>query len=208
MSLIEEALRRIQDSTIAEVQGKPKAPTAQRPVNASTGRPSATREVLAQSPTGVVHPWATTAPSSAGAAPPTTRALFAVAFALVALTAVLVIGGVFWVGRTLGSNSTRVPSPGAQMRPRASAEMSAQPTQPAGSPAPATRTPTASADSSRSEFILSGVVEGLGEPYAVINGLVVRAGDGIEGATVLTIGDGAVTLRRPDGKQLALRVSP
>lgn len=56
------------------------------------------------------------------------------------------------------------------------------------------------------EFALTGIVEGLGESYAVINGVVVRVGEQINRATVLDIADGTVTLRREDGTDVVLRV--
>ena len=44
-------------------------------------------------------------------------------------------------------------------------------------------------------------MEGLGAPYAVINGLVVGIGEQLGDVTVVKIGDGRVTVRRLDGTQ-------
>jgi len=55
-------------------------------------------------------------------------------------------------------------------------------------------------------LVMSGIVEGLGKPYAVINGKIVTVGEQIEDATLLEIADGTVRLRRSDGQELALRV--
>jgi hypothetical protein len=195
MSLIEEALRRVQDPTISQVQKTQKA-TAQA-------------KTSMQDPT--VHSWPTTPPPPLGgptASAPSTQALFAVALVIIALTAGLIIGGGWWMRRAARTPSTSLPpspvasslvttAPLAEVSPPASR-----------TPPPASRISAPPAADSRSLFVLSGVVEGVGESYAVINGMVVRAGDGIEGATVLRIGDGSVTLRRPDGTNLVLRVSP
>jgi len=195
MSLIEEALRRVQDPTISQAQKTQKA-TAQ-------AKPSM------QDPT--VHSWPTTPPPPLGgptASAPSTPALFAVALVIASLTAGLIIGGMWWMrraARTLGASAP--PSPVAASLVAAGPFAEGAP--PASStPSPAQRISAPTAPDSRSPFILSGVVEGVGESYAVINGMVVRAGDGMEGATVLRIGEGSVTLRRPDGTNLVLRVSP
>ena len=70
----------------------------------------------------------------------------------------------------------------------------------------ASATPSAATDSP-SEFNLTGIVEGSGEPYAVINGSIVAEGEAIGKATLLKIGEGTVTLRLANGKEAVLRVS-
>ena len=57
------------------------------------------------------------------------------------------------------------------------------------------------------EFNLTGIVEGLGEPYAVINGSIVAEGETVGNATLLDIGEGTVKLRLANGKDAVLRVS-
>ena len=58
-----------------------------------------------------------------------------------------------------------------------------------------------------SPLILSGVVEGLGTPYAVINGMVRGIGETIEGSTLIAIANGAVRVRRADGAEVVLHVA-
>jgi len=55
---------------------------------------------------------------------------------------------------------------------------------------------------------LTGIVEGSGEPLAMINGMVLGIGDRVEGATLLEIANGSVRLRRADGNETVLQVSP
>jgi len=54
--------------------------------------------------------------------------------------------------------------------------------------------------------VLSGVVEGLGEPYAVIDGMIVGLGEEVNGVTLAEITNGTVKLRRADGSVLTLSV--
>ena len=56
-------------------------------------------------------------------------------------------------------------------------------------------------------FVLSGVVEGAGEPYAVINGTILGVGEKIADATLIEISDGAVRLRQADGRDTVLRAA-
>jgi hypothetical protein len=48
----------------------------------------------------------------------------------------------------------------------------------------------------------------LGEPYAVINGMIVGVGEHVEGATLLEIANGEVRLRHGNGEETTLRVTP
>ena len=54
---------------------------------------------------------------------------------------------------------------------------------------------------------LNGVVEGTGEPLAIVNGSMLRVGDTIEGATLIEIKTDTVTLRWRD-QELILRTTP
>ncbi len=54
--------------------------------------------------------------------------------------------------------------------------------------------------------MLTGIVEGRGKPYAVINGMILGVGEQLGGMTVETIANGSVTLRQADGRQTLLRV--
>jgi len=66
--------------------------------------------------------------------------------------------------------------------------------------------PSAAQHSQTQNPVLSGVVEGLGEPYAVIDGMIVGVGEQVNGATLDGITNGTVTLRRSDGSVLTLSV--
>ena len=53
---------------------------------------------------------------------------------------------------------------------------------------------------------LNGVVEGVGEPFVIINGQTVRLGETIEGATLVDVRDGVARFQWRD-KELALRTA-
>ena len=137
------------------------------------------------SPPPPAHSWVAEAPAQ-GLSPTPRRLnpLLAVAAAIAALTAVLTFWGAFWMARAIGR------SPAASV-PASPAAASSAP-EPAPTPRPVPE--------------LHGVVEGVGEPYAVINGAIVGVGDRIEDLTVRRVEDGTVTLRRDDGEELVLRV--
>ena len=193
MSLIEEALRRVQDPLIPHQHAKaPPAPVKQTP--------------RAERPTPA-HPWSTTPPATS------VNPLLAVAVAVLTLTAVVVIGGAFWMGRTMARTEsanvttaelTELTSP-APPRPAA----------PFPKPGPFKEIPVLSIPwvknppaSLSDDFVLSGVIEGGGEPYAVINGMIYGVGERIGKATVAEISNGSVTLLLANGKEAVLRVSP
>jgi hypothetical protein len=104
----------------------------------------------------------------------------AVALAVLMLTAGLIVGGVFWLRRTMGASSMQI----RQVTPGgASSLMQAS-----------------------EGLVLSGVVEGLGDPYAVINGEIVIPGERIGEATLTSIANGTATVRFDDGREAVLRV--
>ncbi len=187
MSLIEQALRRAQDPVL------------------NTTTTSAPQQTAASEPKA--HSWNTEAlppsPATPGAAPRVTNALVAVALAVIGLTAVLVIGGAFWMGQTVNS-----PQPARQP---ATAE---QPAVNAPADAPekiasvaATRAPARRATRTEAAFVLSGVVEGVGNPYAVINGEIASIGDQVGSATLVAISGSTATLRLANDEPLVLRVA-
>ena len=179
MSLIEEALRRVKDPLV------PPATTAKPPQKAASAQAPAT-----------AHSWPTTpspAPSQPAAAAPAAL-LTMVTIAILGLTAALIFGGAIWMWRTLNGNA-RVDS---------AAEPALNTTVPRAQPASAT---PAVSTNSPPEFNLTGIVEGSGEPYAVINGSIVATGETVGTATLLDIGQGTVTLRLANGKEAVLRVS-
>jgi len=180
MSLIEEALRRVKDPLVP-----PASATAQKPRKAA----------VPQTPTA--HSWPPTPPPSPvppAAATPTTL-LTMVTITILGLTAALIAGGAIWMWRTLNTGNAPLVSPLAA---------------PAASGFPATNAPPeppAAAPEARPEFHLTGIVEGLGEPYAVINGSIVAVGETVGQAVLLDIGEGTVKLRLADGKETVLRVA-
>ena len=201
MSLIEEALRRVQDPLRAFEQK----------TSPSSSAPPATTPT--QSPS--VHSWPTTSPIATPSPTPSTHpsnVVVFVALAVLFFTAVLIVGGAVWMTRTFGEKSSAgmgsppvsAPTSGA---PSASPSMldRREPTQGQRNQMLSTESPTPT-NRHNNTFMLSGVVEGVGEPYAVINGTIVGVGDTISGATLLEIDKGSVTLRDPNGNTTVLRV--
>jgi hypothetical protein len=56
-------------------------------------------------------------------------------------------------------------------------------------------------------FVLTGIVEGRGEPYAIINGAIVRVGEQVQDTTLREIAHSSVTLQHPDGTLTTLRTA-
>lgn len=197
MSLIEEALRRVQDPLIPHQH-------VQAPPSTAKQKPRAEQ-------TSPAHPWATTPPAPAPAAPPMVgiNPLMAVAVAVLALTVVFVIGGAFWMGRTMARTESREAALTELTTP---AEPKTQAPFPKPSPfkeipvlsIPWVKNPPAPAP--KEEFVLSGVIEGDGESYAVINGMIFGIGERVGKATVMEISNGSVRLLLGNGKETVLRV--
>ena len=187
MSLIDAALRRMKDPIIP---ADPKTAHAPPKTKAEEAAPA--------------HSWPiTTPPSSTTPIPATqTNALVVVAATILILTGILVVGGVFWTRQVLSQRTSRG-------GPRASASATdspASPSQPNAAPGINTRQGAIAKESQRDGLALSGIVEGGGEPYAVINGTIVGIGEQVGDATLLEIANGSVTLRRADGRELTLSV--
>ena len=53
---------------------------------------------------------------------------------------------------------------------------------------------------------LNGVVGGPGEPLAIINGEIIRLGETVNGATLVTVEESSATLRR-DGQDVVLQTN-
>ena len=186
MSIIEEALRRAQD---------PLTPKAQKPQAAVTEQKAPESQPAAHS--WQAAPPSPTAPSTASQTAPLT----AVAVLILILTVALVVGGAFWLGRTLA------PQPHAQAASTPAAAAPSQPAAPVAGTAQPERPRTAETKKvQRTALVLSGLVEGEGESYAVINGLIVAPGERVGNATLEQIANGSVTLRDDDGRQIILRV--
>ena len=180
MSLIEEALRRVKDPLIHPAPTKAEKPRTTAP---SQTRPTA-------------HSWSPTpapSPSQPAAASPISPLTLAT-LAVLGLTVALLVGGAAWMWRTFKGGAPVAPEP-------ATAPMS-ETTAPSKHAIPS-RSAAAATDP---EFHLTGVVEGSGNPYAVINGSIVGVGETVGTATLLGIAEGMVTLRLADGKETVLRV--
>jgi len=121
-----------------------------------------------------------------------------VTITILGFTAALIFGGALWMWRTLSHERTPV----AQAPLGTDAAMEP----PASSARPLPAEPAATTDAVPG-FTLTGIVEGLGEPYAVINGLIVAEGETVGKATLLDIGEGTVRLRFADGTETVLRVA-
>ena len=186
MSIIDEALRRMKDPLI---------PTEHKAVQAPPQTQEETTKPAHSWPTGV-------SPSSPTATPvqQTTISLVMVVVAVLALTAMVVAGRAFWMKQTLAQ---RLPDEPA--RTATSSTFSPATAEPTAAPQP--RKPATAQRDTEDAFTLTGIVEGLGKPYAVINGAIVGVGDTIGEATLLEIADGSVKLQRADGSETTLSVS-
>ena len=192
MSLIEEALRRVQDPLTHATTTPPATPTK---------KPETTKEKDPAS----IHSWpATPASTSVNAQPaPTTRVLTALTISVFVLTLVLMFGGLVWIRSSISRQETTLANQSASIK----AELPAPPTaHPAISTVISDTHHSAAQHSQTQNPVLSGVVEGLGEPYAVIDGMIVGVGEHVNGATLAEITNGTVTLRRSDGSVLTLSV--
>ena len=199
MSLIEEALRRVQDPSVA---GRTAPPPAAKP----------------ETPASPAHSWSgapksPAAPRRAGG--PQTPIIMAVAAAMLVMTAVFVAGGVFWMARTRPAATPAAP-PAATPRPTAispalqppqTSEPVEAPATPAPRPAAAAAPSAPSPSEQQNGLRLTGIVEGTGEPYAFINGQIVAVGETVGRFTLMSVHDGAAVLRHEDGTDTILRVA-
>ena len=209
MSLIEEALRRVQGFPSQKSTASTATATAVQATPAKAHEPP---------PAPVpVHSWSTTVAtpgvSSSSALPshkgPTTQILMGVVVTILALTTLFLGGSALWMGRVLGhrqiaSGSTdraQAISAERQILERAQSSLAVQKS------AADSATASSPSDESSQKWVVSGIVEGSGEPYALINGAVVGIGDRIGNATLLSISKGTVRLRHDNGLEQTLRVS-
>lgn len=192
MSLIEEALRRIKDPVIS-ASAKTESPPTTKPTE----------------PPPIAHSWPVGTPTRPLASSQHTPAALVLAASLICgLALLLLLGGVSWLKgsfQRIASTQRALAPPAIPVAAPAAAlpVVSLQPVSELPHAVAATAHAMPSADGG---FVLSGVVEGLGTPYAVINGMVLAVGEQIEGATVMRIADGTVRLRRGDGTEAVLRV--
>jgi len=131
--------------------------------------------------------------------------LIALVAAVLLLTIALLVGGAWWIKRTL-KTGTRPASSASEL------DLS-QPGTSAQEPRPIVQTPPAQATNLHAAtpapegpLVMSGIVEGEGQPYAVINGVIVAVGERIGEFTLEGVANGAARLRRTDGSEVVLRV--
>ncbi len=193
MSLIEEALRRAKDPFIQP----PPTPT---PPKAPAKTPKAQKPDQPQP----VHSWIP------ALAPPQTNSgtslpsrvsfpLMGVAAVVLCLALALLIGGIRWMWRTAPQRLSGS-APTVQHATTAAIEQTRLPAN-----VPST-TASTQEPGPKPALALSGIVGGLGQPYAVINGTIVSEGERVGTATLVEITKGAVRLRRDDGTDLVLTV--
>ena len=199
MSLIEEALRRMKDPILTAQPAPPSTAPKRKPDD-----------------TPAAHSWSAMA-RPASAQPRTINALIGVTLAVLTLTAVFLAGGAFWLSRTL-SKSQAAPIPVVTPQPTTvglspNPTASEVPEPPIVNPVPSEPTPTPAPEAppapqdqpqAKEKITLTGIVEGSGEPYAVINGSIVGVGEEIWGLTLVGIGNGSVKMRRHDGSETTL----
>lgn len=179
MSLIEEALRRAQQAP----------PSAESPSGAAPSRP----------------------PEPPPRSPPSARPAHALNGAwwisLAAGGTLLLILTLWGYAIALRWQAAKISVPAATPQVSTVAK-SPEPVQPTvtppvsdGEPSAGTTVPTL-IKRTRPELVLNGVVEGRGEPLAIINGLIVRIGDSVAGATLLEIQGEEARLRWRDEEWL------
>ena len=153
------------------------------------GEPAPQDESRRQEP--AAHSWPTSRPR-----PHAPNALLGATAAILVLTAVFIAASTFWTVRTLHSPPSPTPpapiSAVAELTPPAPAAAAAP------EPAPEPSAPV------KEPLTLTGIVEGEGKSYAVINGAVVGVGDQINGATLLNISSHIVRVREADGTETDL----
>ena len=216
MSLIEEALRRVQNQAKGAPTPAPARPEAPQKLSAVQIPPA---PPASDAPTA--HSWTVAAPATreerADAAPlppfrpaaAPSNVLTASAVAVLILTSALVLGAAYWLGQVASSRKHPAPAqvPNEVSRPVPPAAAAPEP-QPAPAPAPAPLVlPLIKAPKAvRVPLSLSGVAIGRGASYVVINGAILTIGERIEGATLTDIKENVAVLEYPDGDILTLRV--
>ncbi len=184
MSLIEEALRRVQD--IGPPARAPKPPEAQPP----------------SPPTPPSQPSPVPATSSSGPAPLPSAQMTAFAVKWIGASAVLavVVGTGLWTYRvmiTVKPTTVTLPHQSQADSATALASTTAFAASTRSLPPLEPKPPT---------LKLSGIVRGAGEPFAIINDHIIQVGDSVEGATLVAVKEDAATLRWLD-KELVLRTA-
>lgn len=187
MSLIEEALRRTQEKP--KVSERPQAPPSHPPIQHHDAPLPAT------SPPSLRQPPQQQAPSRSGER--------------LGLVLIGLIGLAFWMARgrislPRGSMAPPIVQPQRAAHVTVPGQAVERPVQ---QPPAIAATPTAVPEPIKTarepmgfqrpppQLQLNGVIEGSGEPLALINGSLVRLGETIEGATLLEVKEGSARLR-------------
>lgn len=195
MSLIEEALRRMQEPV-----GPPASSGSKPAPKRQSAPPTSLRSPTAPFPSTQPSPRATQQPATP--VPRPTNLLLVVVIAVLMLAAGLIGAGVRWIGRTVGAVRSASP-PASAASPMASGQPPALNTELLQKPVAAE---TAVPPTGQDAFVLNGIVEGVGEPYAVINGVIVGIGDQVGDATLVDVRNGAATLQQSNGRRSVLRI--
>ena len=234
MSLIEEALRKLQEQQPPTILKTPGASLSTLPAEAPP-HASPPPSPGTSSPPPAAHSWSTTASSIPAVAHPGWPLFLLAGLVSFSGLAGALITGIVWSRRALiALPSSQPPQPAmaqdqaesvaaTAMRSAAAASVSQLPSSPdhpaaelpavwrapAGNPVTAVESeplPDAQDGRAAASLQMTGVVEGFGEPYAVINGKIVTVGERVEDATLMEIVDGTVRLRRSNGQDIVLRV--
>lgn len=181
MSLIEEALRRVQGPASPEIE---KAPSSQ---------PAGSQQKTASTPSAAApaHSWPTAEPDAPKSKPrKETVRTFNPNWISFLVIAVLLGSAGSWFAQL----AARKPAP---LQP-AAAPMAHSTLAPAQAPK---KIPSAN-----SAFVLSGVVIGEGESFAVIDGKILAVGETVEGAVIQEITANRVKLKLANGSEKILQV--
>ena len=193
MSLIEEALRRLEPPSKTEEELAPAAISSA----ASQTAVSVPVEPPPQ-PRSDAHSWSTASPAAEPAAAKPALSLSTSQAILITAVAAFLIGG-WWMGQSKPAPVLVTPAASAQHRHPA-----------AQKPAPMIRpaaNPSVAAPRSQGELQLSGIVVGGRTAYAVINGSIFTVGDSVGDSTLTGVTRESATLHRTDGTEVVLRIA-
>ena len=181
MSLIDDALRRVQDPLAA--RGLPETlPQAPDPTPAPQKKDSS------------VHSWPLTPAAKKPTEKPAEKQPRARFLTLIVI--LLVAGAAFsWVAAKPWLKPAPSPTNPAKQQRKLNLKTSQT----------SLSEPEETADPAKI-YQLTGVVVGVGEPYAMISGRIMAKGDLIGQATVTEIAESTVTLQLPDKTQIVLKV--
>ncbi len=191
MSLIEEALRRIQSA--------PHPPTSQ-----SAPAPAPIPTLAPPEFPAPVAPLPSTAQDR-----PDPWIGFSLAWVAVALVVGGCVAAAFWMYRVMTLTTPAVVSlPAKSPSPQSAASAATSRVVVASLPMNALSRPDSpsSQPPAKPALMLNGIVEGVGEPFAIINGEIVHLGERVEGATLISVGENTAKLRRAD-EEVVLRTT-